>query len=198
MKEFWNERYAQDTFVYGTEPNEFLRDNLKKMEAGKIILPCDGEGRNAVFAALLGWQVNAFDFSSSAKAKANKLAKEMNVSPHYETADIHEKEYPENSANVVALIYAHFPEELRKLAHQKAIKWLKPGGKIILEAFNPDQINNNSGGPKNVEMLYTKEILKEDFKDLNIELLEITETHLTEGKYHEGKADIIRLIATKP
>lgn len=198
MKEFWNERYAQDTFVYGTEPNEFLRDNLKKMEAAKIILPCDGEGRNAVFAALLGWQVNAFDFSSSAKAKANKLAKEMNVSPHYETADIHEKEYPENSANVVALIYAHFPEELRKLAHQKAIKWLKPGGKIILEAFNPDQINNNSGGPKNVEMLYTKEILKEDFKDLNIELLEITETHLTEGKYHEGKADIIRLIATKP
>lgn len=197
MIEFWNERYAKDEFIYGTEPNEFLREQLVNLPKGKIILPCDGEGRNAVFAAKLGWQVNAFDFSHSAKEKASSLAKQEGVNLDYEVADIHEKDFKENSTDVVALIYAHFPEELRKIAHSKAVKWLKPGGKLILEAFNPKQINNDSGGPKNIEMLYTEEILKEDFKDLTIEKLESLETNLSEGDFHKGKADVIRLIAIK-
>ncbi|RUA34005.1 MAG: SAM-dependent methyltransferase [Bacteroidetes bacterium] len=198
MKDFWNERYAKKEFIYGTEPNEFLREELEKLPAGKIILPCDGEGRNAVFAAKLGWEVNAFDYSASAKEKAFALARQEGVSPHYEVADIHEKEFKENSADVVALIYAHFPAELRKIAHQKAIKWLKPGGKLVLEAFNPKQLPNDSGGPKNIEMLYTEDILREDFKELKIEKLESLETNLSEGNFHKGKADIIRLIAIKP
>ncbi|MGM0580908.1 MAG: class I SAM-dependent methyltransferase [Bacteroidota bacterium] len=197
MKEFWNERYAKNEFIYGTEPNEFLREELEQLPAGRIILPCDGEGRNAVFAAKLGWEVSAFDYSASAKEKAFALAKQERVSPHYEVADIHEKEFKENSADVVALIYAHFPAELRKIAHQKAIKWLKPGGKLILEAFNPKQIDNDSGGPKNIEMLYSEDLLREDFKDLKIEKLEILETNLSEGNFHKGKADVIRLIAIK-
>lgn len=197
MKEFWNERYAKNEFIYGTEPNEFFRKELEILPAGKIILPCDGEGRNAVFAAKLGWQVNAFDFSPSAKEKAKALAKKEGVNPVYEVADIIEKEFKENSADVVALIYAHFPLELRKIAHQKAIKWLKPGGKLILEAFNPKQLGNDSGGPKNIEMLYSEDLLREDFKDLKFEKLEILETNLSEGKYHDGKADIIRMVATK-
>lgn len=197
MIEFWNERYAKEEFVYGTEPNAFLKEKLENLAKGTIILPCDGEGRNAVYAANLGWEVNAFDFSTSAKEKANALAKEKGVSLNYEIADIHEKDFEEGSADVVALIYAHFPEELRKVGHQKAVKWLKPGGKLILEAFNPKQINNDSGGPKIADMLYTKEILREDFKDLKIDYLEIMETTLSEGKFHEGTADVIRLIATK-
>ncbi|WKK75229.1 class I SAM-dependent methyltransferase [Marivirga salinae] len=197
MKEFWNERYAKNEFIYGTEPNEFFRKELENLPVGKIILPCDGEGRNAVFAAKLGWQVNAFDYSASAKEKAFALAKQEGVNPHYEVADIHEKEFKENSADVVALIYAHFPVELRKIAHQKAIKWLKPGGKLILEAFNPKQLGNDSGGPKNIEMLYTEDLLKADFKDLKIVKLESLETNLSEGNFHNGKANIIRLIAIK-
>ncbi|SMG39999.1 Methyltransferase domain-containing protein [Marivirga sericea] len=197
MKEFWNERYAKQEFIYGTEPNEFLREELENLPIGKIILPCDGEGRNAVFAAKLGWEVNAFDFSPSAKVKANKLAQKEAVRPNFEIADIHEKDYKENSADVVALIYAHFPEALRKIAHQKAVKWLKPGGKLILEAFNPKQMENTSGGPKNIEMLYTEEMLREDFKELKIENLESLEINLSEGAFHKGKAEVIRLIATK-
>ncbi|WP_296620416.1 bifunctional 2-polyprenyl-6-hydroxyphenol methylase/3-demethylubiquinol 3-O-methyltransferase UbiG [Marivirga sp.] len=197
MIEFWNERYAKDEFIYGTEPNEFLREQLENLPKGKIILPCDGEGRNAVFAAKLGWEVNAFDFSSSAKEKAKALAKQESVSLNYEVADIHEKDFKENSVDVVALIYAHFPEKLRKIAHQKAVKWLKPGGRLILEAFNPNQLDNNTGGPKSIDMLYTESMLRDDFQDLKIEKLESLDTNLSEGDFHKGKADVIRLIAVK-
>jgi len=111
--------------------------------------------------------------------------------------DIFDKEYQGESADVVALIYAHFPKELRKVAHQKAVQWLKPGGRIILEAFNTEQINNSSGGPKNIEMLYTKEMLAEDFKELHLVKLETIKTNLSEGDYHRGQADVVRLIAIK-
>ena len=69
--------------------------------------------------------------------------------------------------------------------------------KIILETFSPDQLKNTSGGPKDISMLYTKELLRDDFKTLNIELLEYEHIQLNEGKYHEGPADVIRMIATK-
>lgn len=197
MKEFWNERYAQEEFIYGVEPNEFLRETLGKLPKGIIILPCDGEGRNAVYAAKQGWQVKAFDYSESAQRKAIDLAIKNNVEINFDIADINNKEYEENSADVVAFIYAHLPEELRKKAHQKAIKWLKPEGRLILEAFNQKQLNNSSGGPKNIEMLYSDQILKDDFKNLKILALESLEINLTEGNFHKGKADVIRLIAVK-
>jgi hypothetical protein len=105
--------------------------------------------------------------------------------------------YPEISADVVAFIYAHFPSSTRKQIHQKAIHWLKPGGKIIIEAFNPAQLQNTSGGPKDLSMLYTEEMIKDDFDGLKFELIQTTQTTLKEGTYHEGKADIIRFIAVK-
>ena len=97
----------------------------------------------------------------------------------------------------MAFIYAHFPPAIRKQIHQKAIHWLKPGGKIIIEAFHPNQLQNNSGGPKELSMLYTEEMIKEDFEGLEIEILQTSQTTLNEGKYHEGRADIVRFIAVK-
>ena len=197
MKEFWNERYAKEEFIYGTEPNEFLKEELNRLRKGKIILPADGEGRNAVYAAKIGWQVSAFDYSESAKRKALQLAEQKKVLIDFDVADINNKVYDENSADVVALIYAHFPSDLRKVAHKKAVKWLKPGGVLILEAFNPRQLLQNSGGPKNIELLYTEETLRNDFEELNISVLESLEIKLAEGKFHEGKADVVRFIGVK-
>ena len=88
-------------------------------------------------------------------------------------------------------------EKPMKKIYQNIIHWLKPGGKIILETFCPEQLKNNSGGPKDIDMLNTKEILSEDFKELNIVYLEYSSIQLSEGKYHEGLADVIRMIATK-
>ena len=194
---FWNERYSEKEYVYGETPNAFFATQLNALQPGTIILPCEGEGRNAVYAAAKGWKVNAFDSSEAGKIKALQLADKRNVVINYAINDATVINYPENSADVVAFIYAHFPLAIRQQIHRKAIQWLKPDGKIIIEAFNPDQLKNNSGGPKELSMLYTEEILKDDFKELQIELLQTLQTTLNEGKYHKGVADIIRFVGIK-
>ncbi len=191
---FWNKRYSEHEYAYGEKPNTFFSEQLEKMDPGTIILPCDGEGRNAVYAASKGWKVNAFDLSEAGKEKALRLAATRKVTIHYDIQDATKADYPEEEADCVAFIYAHFPEAIRKTIHEKAIRWLKPGGRIILEAFNPTQLNNNSGGPADISMLYTEEMLRKDFEKLNIELLYSDTVTLSEGKYHQGKADVIRFV----
>ncbi len=197
MNSFWNERYGQRDFVYGETPNVFFAETLGTLKQGTIILPCDGEGRNAVHAARQGWEVNAFDLSEAGKAKANLLALKYGVGINYQLKDAATAIYLSASVDLVVLIYAHLPPLVRKKLHRNVIKWLKPGGKIILEAFCPDQLKNQSGGPKDIEMLYTKEMLEDDFHGMSIEVLAYQHIQLNEGKFHEGPADVIRMIATK-
>ena len=197
MNNFWNDRYNEKEYVYGEEPNVFFADQLNQLNPGKIILPCEGEGRNAVYAASQGWLVNAFDSSEAGRAKALELAKKKNVILNYAIEDAVTVTYPENNVNAVAFIYAHFPPDIRKYIHQKAISWLKPGGRIIVEAFNIKQLQNNSGGPKDLSLLYTEDIIKEDFDGLKTDLIQTLQTELREGKYHEGMADIIRFVGIK-
>lgn len=198
MKAFWDERYQQKEYVYGTQPNLFLEQNLGAWsEKGMILFPCEGEGRNAVFAAKSGWEVHAFDFSESGKSKALRLAEMESVNISYSLADALDFDFGREKYDVIAFIFAHFPPDVRSEIHSRAIHSLKPGGRIIIEAFNPNQLKNESGGPKDISMLYTKEMLQSDFEGMDIELLETAEIHLREGKYHEGHADVIRLVATK-
>lgn len=197
MKNTWDERYSSKEYIYGEEPNMFFAEQLDKLKPGNIILPCEGEGRNAVYAASKGWTVNAFDASEAGKAKALQLAVKKGVMIDYLVEDAAKVAYPENSADIVAFIYAHFPPGIRKNIHQKAISWLKPGGHIIFEAFNTQQLQNWSGGPKDLELLYTEKILREDFKGLEVQFIQTLQTVLHEGKLHEGVADIIRFAGMK-
>jgi ubiquinone/menaquinone biosynthesis C-methylase UbiE len=197
MTDFWNNRYAEKEFAYGILPNEFLKEQLKKHPTGKILFVCEGEGRNAVYAAKQSWNVEAFDLSQEGKKKANLLASQSNVTINYQIADAFQVTYPENSLNVVSLIYAHFPDMIRKAVHQKIVRWLKPNGVVIMEAFNPNQLNNLSGGPKDLSMLYTKDMLLDDFRELDILQISNETIELNEGKYHIGKADVIRLVGRK-
>ena len=199
MKEFWNERYKAEEFAYGTKPNEFLANKIEELEPGKILLPFEGEGRNAVFCSTQGWKVDAFDFSEAAKQKAESLAKIKNVNVNYEISDLHHYDFSENTYDAAALIFAHPPADLRHVLHQNIIKSLKPGGTLILEAFHVKQLHHNraSGGPKNEEMLYTEAMLQQDFKALQILSLKHEVIELQQGNFHKGKAEIIRLFATK-
>jgi hypothetical protein len=197
MINFWDERYQQTAYIYGEQANEFFATQLSKLPAGQLILPCDGEGRNAVFAAKNGWQVAAFDNSEIGKEKALALANKNQVTINYDVNSAQTIDYPENSVDLVAFIYAHLPAEIRKEVHQKSVKWLKKGGKIILEAFHPEQLKNTSGGPKDLDMLYTEEMILSDFEFLEVELIENESIVLNEGAYHQGNANVTRFVGVK-
>jgi SAM-dependent methyltransferase len=196
MKEFWNERYAVGEYVYGRTPNTFFRRFIDNETPKTILLPSEGEGRNAVYAASKGWKVYAIDFSEVAREKAMQLADENKVKLHYEVADI--VNWNENiKADCIGLIYAHFHTDIRGLLHSKLIEKVNPGGTVILEAFSKKQMNYDSGGPKSLDLLYDPEMLKNDFASLQIEFLQERTVDLDEGGYHSGEASVVRLIAKK-
>lgn len=199
MKEFWNERYAKSEFAYGKKPNQFLENQISRFNPGKILLPFEGEGRNAVFCAKQAWKVDAFDFSLKGKEKAEQLSKINKVTLHYKQSELNDFNFKPDEYDAVALIYAHPSPENRSYLHQKVIDSLKKGGKLILEAFSTEQISRNhiSGGPKKKEMLFTKEMLQNDFKDLKIESLQNEFIYLDEGVGHQGEAHVIRMVAQK-
>lgn len=202
-KELWNERFSSEEYIYGTEPNEFFKQQINLLDAGKLLLPGEGEGRNAVYASSKGWIVDTVDFSESAKAKALKLAESKSVKINYIISDLAEFDYPGNEYDLIGLFFVHLKPSVRDLVHSKLIKSLKSGGRIILEAFNKRQINNTSGGPRDIELLYDEKDILSSFSQLlgdskgEILLLENTITELNEGNYHKGKADVIRFIGLK-
>ncbi len=195
MNNIWDERYAQEEYVYGKEPNEFLKRELLKYKPGKILLPAEGEGRNAVYAAKLGWEVFAFDSSSEAIKKTEKLAIDNNVKIKYKRSAFEDADYPNDYFDVIGLFYAHTFSRAEN--HKKLIRFLKPQGIIILEGFSKEQINNNTGGPRKIEMLFSEEELQSDFTKLSELKIREEELHLKEGKHHQGKSSAIRLIGRK-
>ncbi len=197
MSEFWDSRFATTEYVYGKQPNDFLKAQLEGLTPGKILFAAEGEGRNAVYAAALGFEVFAFDASEVAKTKAQKLAEESKVKLNYKTATYHEVVYPENQFDVVVLIFAHMPADRRTDWHRKIIRYLKPGGKVILEGFAKDQINYKSGGPRDQAMLFSREELLHDFDMLRELHIEHKIRILYEGSHHRGKASVLQLSGIK-
>ena len=196
--EFWNERYSSIEFVYGTEPNIFFKDELDKLKTGNILLLGEGEGRNAVYAAVKGWNVDAVDFSIIAKEKALKLAEENSVRINYEITDLSKYKHKSNYYDAAAIIFLHLNPKIRSYIHSKVVDSLKPGGTLILEVYEKEQLGKDSGGPKNIDMLYSKEELKDDLKKMKIIMFEKKIITLNESEQHKGEAAVLRLIGVKP
>ena len=196
-REMWEERYSGEDYAYGTEPNEFFRSVLDTLKPGRILLPADGEGRNGVYAATRGWDVLSLDFSHNARRKAVELAQKKNVHIHYLISDLFLYPYPKDRFDAIALIYVHLHPEKRNQLHRHVLEALKPGGTLILEGFGKDQIHHASGGPRDVNMLFSKAELQNDFEGLEVKLLEEKEILKQEGLFHEGKAHVVRMIASK-
>ncbi|MCB0555726.1 MAG: class I SAM-dependent methyltransferase [Phaeodactylibacter sp.] len=197
MKAFWNERYSESEYVYGKAPNAFLREQLQRISPSAALFPAEGEGRNAVYAARLGWQAFCFDYSEMGRKKALALAEEAGVPIDYQVADLHEYHFPRQTFGLVGLFFAHQPPADRKFLHEQCYESLRPGGMIILEAFAKGQAKYQSGGPKQEELLFSEEELRSDFPGLEIQYLEEMETTLSEGPYHSGAARVIRLAGKK-
>lgn len=195
-KNIWNERYDATEYVYGTSPNHFFKEHLDQLKPGNILLPAEGEGRNALYAAKKGWNVTAFDSSSSGRKKALKLTLEQNVKFKYQVSDVLDFQTDEQF-DVLGLVYTHFLKKIRKKAHQRLLKFLKPNGKVIFEAFAKEQLENASGGPKDRKMLFSIEEIKEEFSGLKFEILEQQTIQLNEGEHHQGKGEVIQFVGTK-
>jgi len=195
---FWDERYSAEEYVYGTEPNQFFKEQIDIISVpGKLLLPGEGEGRNAVYAAKFGWLVDAFDQSTNAKKKALKLAEKNSVNINYTVVDLNKFTPTTNYYNAAAIIFVHFDPRVREIFHQKIIDSIKPGGKIILELFSKKQLGKNSGGPQELEMLYSLDDAINDFKEMKTILLEEKNIFLNEGDKHSGDASVIRFVGEK-
>jgi len=202
MKAKWDDVYSNSEFVYGKNPNNYLKSQLQKLEVGAILFPAEGEGRNAVFASRLGWTVSAFDISMEGKKKAEKLAEEQGCKIEYKVGELQTLKFDIPQFDAIALIYAHFPPNIRTLYHKILNEYLKTGGTIILEAFSKkhiDYVNANPkiGGPRDSRGLFSIEEIRADFP--NYEIIELTEEEidLNEGELHNGKGSVIRFVGRK-
>jgi 2-polyprenyl-3-methyl-5-hydroxy-6-metoxy-1,4-benzoquinol methylase len=201
-KNMWEDRYKETEFAYGKEPNVFFKEWIQKIEPKSILMPADGEGRNGVFAAQLGWEVTSFDLSQEGKSKALEFAKEMDVSLDYIVGDLEQLEFEKESFDAIGLVYAHFSAPKKSILHKKLNEYLKPGGIIIFEAFSKkhkelNELNPKVGGPKDINMLFSLAEIKADFENYDIAVLEEKEIILDEGKYHIGKGSVIRFVGIK-
>lgn len=197
-KELWNERYQQTSdYIYGKSPNLYFEQVVRKLRPSLVLLPAEGEGRNAVFAAKFGCDVYAFDQSEAAMQKALLLAKEQQVKIDYRIADLENAQYQDGSFDLIGLVYIHLPETIRRKIFRDLIRFLRPGGYVMLEAFTKKHLGNTSSGPKTIDLLYEASDIREDFAHL--EIVEFYETHIEidEGPLHQGPAEIVRLLARK-
>jgi SAM-dependent methyltransferase len=198
MKDFWNQRYAKKEYAYGIEPNTFFRAEIDKLRKGNLLLPGEGEGRNAVYAAKHGWEVTAVDFSVKAKVKANKLAVKHNVEIKYIVESLNKAELPDDYFDAVAFISVHLNDEDLEKGMQKIFKSMKSRATFIFECFSEKQLGRKTGGPKTIDRLYSVAQIRRVLNDLNIDYLQEVEIPMDEGEYHRGRAMVIRAIATKP
>jgi protein-L-isoaspartate O-methyltransferase len=200
--EMWNTRFGQQEYVYGTAPNAYLKEKLKNSQPGSILFPAEGEGRNAVYAAQLGWKVTAFDISEAGQRKALQLAEKKGVELDYVVGELPNLHYQPEQFDAIALIYAHFPPNIRSKYHKLLNSYLKKGGTIIFEGFSKDhqafkKKNPKAGGPNNEDYLFSLQELQTDFA--NVEFLELKKMtiELNEGDGHVGTGSVIRFLGKK-
>ena len=199
MTEFWNARYGEPGFAYGTEPNAFLVAQKNLLRPGmKALAVADGEGRNGVWLAQQGLEVLSVDASDVGLRKAQQLAADRGVKLRTDRVDLTAWSWPEQEFDVVAAIFVHFPPEVRARLHRRMFEALRPGGTLILEAFTPAQLGYKSGGPPVLEMLYTADMLRIDFAGAEILQIDESIADLEEGKYHRGPGAVVRLVLRRP
>lgn len=198
----WNERYSKESFAYGEEPNAYLKEQLEKLKPGTILFPAEGEGRNAVFAARIGWNVSAFDISIEGKKKAFLLAEKNDVKIDYQVGELQTLNYNSEQFDALALIYAHFPAAIKSALHKELSTYVRKGGLVIFEAFSKKHLeylakDDRVGGPKEIDMLFSIEEIQSDFSDYEIIELEEKEIELNEGQFHKGTGSVIRFVGRK-
>jgi len=205
MQNQWNERFSSEEYIYGKEPNTFLKEffeNNQKLFKNPVLMLGDGEGRNGVYLATKGMDVVSLDYAANGLKKAELLAKEKNVKIKTILANVNEFDFGVNQWGSIVLIYLHLSKIERLNLYEKIKNSLIPSGLFFVEAFSKNQLNYNSGGPKNYDLLYDKDELENAFKNQNgfefeIILSEEKVVILHEGRFHEGEGSVVRFVSKK-
>ena len=193
----WDQKYDTEQYVYGTEPNEFLAEHVQLLPRGKILSLAEGEGRNAVFLAKLGYSVTAVDSSQVGLDKARKLAEENAVDIEFIHSDLEHFDLGHDQWDGIVSIFCHVPPNLRKTLHAKIINGLKHQGVLILEAYTPDQLKHGTGGPPVVDLMMDADSLEQELTGLRFEHLVEVERHVEEGFGHSGTGAVVQIIGYK-
>lgn len=199
--ESFDDRYREPDYHYGTEPNAFLVSQAHRFRPGMTaLLPGDGEGRNGVWLARQGLAVTSFDPSPYGVEKAKRLAAASGVSIDARQSGVETWPWTENAFDMVGLFYIHLPADLRVPAHRNALRTLRPGGLVVLETFSPHQIEMRkrgaAGGPKEIERLFSAEMLRSDFAGARFHVLEEVEADFNSHAHH-GRCGVVRMVAEK-
>jgi 2-polyprenyl-3-methyl-5-hydroxy-6-metoxy-1,4-benzoquinol methylase len=196
----WNRRFKGPDFLFGTEPNQWLCNHATAFASqGRVLCVADGEGRNSVWLAKQGFQVDAFDIADIAVGKARRFAARAGVTVNYQIADCDSFSWPTASYDGVAAIFVQFADPtLRERLFRHMAESLRPGGVMILQGYTPKQLEYRTGGPSTVSHLYTSSMLREAFPKLEIIELKEYEAELNEGNGHCGRSALIGMIARRP
>ncbi len=202
MKEFWDERFSNREYIYGEEPNEYVKEKLRLFKPGKVLFPAEGEGRNAVYAADLGWETAAFDQCTEGKKKADRLAEKKGVEIDYKVGDLPGLGYQKEEFDAIVLVYAHFGRDIRSEYHRLLNSYLRPGGVVIFEGFGEKHVDYQEkypqvGGPKTPALFFSEKEIKQDFGEYEFLDWYEGELDLEEGEYHKGRGWVIRFTARK-
>lgn len=206
MQQNWNERFSTDEYVYGKEPNVFLKEfyeQNKSLFKNPVLMLGDGEGRNGVFLATQGLDVTSLDYAETGLQKARKLAHEKNTEIKTILSDVNEFNFGKEKWGTIVLIFLHLSKEERKNLFSKVKEALIPDGLFFVEAFSVEQLNYDSGGPRLVELLYKKEEFENEFSKpikgykFKVILSEQKVVVLHEGRLHEGEGSVVRFVCKK-
>ena len=195
----WDTRFSTEDYIFGTAPNVWLtqhRDQL--VPGGRVLAVADGEGRNSVWLAQQGMQVDAFDISPVGVAKAMKLARQTNVSVNYQISSAENFDWKPGEYDAVVAIFIQFADpDLRARLFERMVDSLKPGGLLFLQGYTPKQLDYKTGGPPLVEHLYTEALLRDAFQLMDMLELVSYEAVLREGTQHSGQSALIGMLARK-
>jgi SAM-dependent methyltransferase len=194
----WDERYSGSGYFYGTEPNDFLREQAAAIPpGGNVLCLAEGEGRNAVFLGSRGLHVVALDQSGEGLRKTLKLAAARSVTVATIQADLGSYAIEPDSWDAIVSIWCHLPSTLRARVHAQVVAGLKPGGVFLLEAYRPEQLRFGTGGPKESDLMPTLAQLRQELAGLEFRHMAELEREIHEGQGHSGPSAVVQVIARR-
>jgi len=194
----WDKKYNTDEYIFGTRPNGFLVECVSRLTPGNALSLGEGEGRNAVYLAGLGYAVTAVDLSVYGLKKAQRLAQQNGLTLTTLHNDLNNYAITPGQWDVILCFFVHILPEERTRMHRQVVEGLRPGGVYILEGFSPEQLKYAKRGPDNPGQLYDLQIIRHELAGLEFTIARQVERKLDDADTELGICAVTQIKAVKP